>query len=424
MPFTASSVQAAYQPGEEISNSDLYARLEQMVGVGMSAWRDKSEVGKARERCNLLTRKARWHQQTLRSLGLIERVPGKRGVWRLATGKSELTHAAPGAHLVAYSTDLGLALWGCCSSVFPRIDEPIALVLTSPPYPLRKARAYGGPSESSYTDFICSALEPLVKNLLPGGSIALNVSNDCFVTGSPARSTYIEKLTLALEERLSLSLMDRIVWQNPSKPPGPMQWASKSRQQLCVGYEPVLWFTNDPKACFADNRRVLQPHSDRQKRLIAQGGESRSADYGDGAYKLRPGSYGRPTEGRIPRNVLQIGHASQEVVRARRVAHEAGLPTHGAMMPLRLAMFLIQFLTQPGQLVTDLFAGWNTTGLAAELTERRWITTERIAEYAAGSGSRFESAVGFHTSFDLVAGKYCAPPNPDTISMLTQQTTF
>lgn len=61
-----------------------------------------------------------------------------------------MTEAPAGVHLVAYSTDLGLALWGACESVFPRLNEPLALMLSSPPYPLRRPRAYGGPPEAQY----------------------------------------------------------------------------------------------------------------------------------------------------------------------------------------------------------------------------------------------------------------------------------
>lgn len=397
----ADAVHEAYCAGEEITNAELYKRLSHKLGLEEHAWTERAPVGRSCTKHNLLARKARWHQQTLRALGAIERVPGKRGVWRLTPNEKDLEPAATGVHLVAYSTDLGLALWGNHESVFSRISEPIALILTSPPYPLRKHRAYGGPTQAQYTDFVCQALEPLVKNLLPGGSIVLNISNDVFETGTPARSMYIERLLLALHDRLSLHLMDRLVWRNASKPPGPMQWASRTRQQLNVSWEPLLWLTNDPVACFADNRRVLQPHSDRHSMLIARGGEDRTAVYGDGAYTIRPGSFSGPTEGRIPRNILEFGHSSQEAIETRRAAQANGLPCHGATMPLNLARFLIEFMTRTGDLVADLFAGWNTTGLAAELTGRRWISTERMAQYAVASAYRFRNAPGFNTSFDL-----------------------
>ena len=73
--------------------------------------------------------------------------------------------------------------------------------------------------------------------------MALSLSNDIFEQGSPARSLYLERLTIALEDRLGLRLMDRLIWKS-NKPPGPYQWASKERMQLNTAYEPVLWFSN------------------------------------------------------------------------------------------------------------------------------------------------------------------------------------
>lgn len=395
------AVLAAYQLGEEVDNQTLYDRVRSTAGVAREDWDRKQPIGSSGQEHSLASRKARWHQQTLRKLGIIERVPGKRGVWRLTTGQEQLAAAQPGVHLVAYSTNLGLALWSC-NSVFSKLEEPIHLILTSPPYPLRKQRAYGNPSAKEFVTFLTDSLDPLIKNLAPGGSIALNLSNDIFNPGQPSRSTYLERVVIALEDA-GLHLMDRLIWSNASKAPGPIAWASKSRQQLNVGWEPVLWFTNSPTACFSDNRRVLEPHTDRQTRLIEQGGTKRDVDYCDGAYRRKAGAFSNPTSGRIPRNVIEIGHASAEAKEARRLNAAQGLRPHGAMYPLRLAKFLVEFMTRPGDLVADPFGGWNTTGLAAEMTGRRWITTEKVAQYAAGGAVRFCQSPGFLSSFDLVA---------------------
>lgn len=261
--------------------------------------------------------------------------------------------------------------------------------VASPPYPLRKPRAYGNPPEHAYVDFICNAMEPIVKHLMPGGSIVINVSQDIFESGLPSRSLYLERMVLALHDRLGLHLMDRIPWVNLSKAPGPVQYASKTRQQLNVGYEPIYWFTNSPKECFSDNRRILEEHSPRHKKLIAAGGERRDASFSDGAYRLREGSFGNPTEGKIPKNVFQIGHRCAEAQQCNRYAQANGIEAHGAPMPLALADKLVRFLTEPGQLVTDIFAGRLTTGKAAEMNGRRWICTEVIGDHLASGASRF-----------------------------------
>ena len=51
--------------------------------------------------------------------------------------------------------------------------------------------------------------------------------------------------------------------------------------------------------------------------------------------------------------------------------------------------FFIKLLTQPGDLVLDLFAGSNTTGEAAESLGRRWLALECNRDYLIGSAFRF-----------------------------------
>lgn len=393
--FTMDQVISAYAREGTLDNKRLYDRVSDGTGVARHLMDERRPIGTEGQRHSIIKRRVRWHQQSLKKLGLVEKVPGRRGVWRLTgEGERKLGVAKPGIALVAFSTELGVAIWGSWESVFPMFDEPIALLLTSPPYPLKKPRAYGNPTEAAYVDFICGALEPIVRNLLPGGSIVLNVSQDIFESGLPSRSLYLERMVLGLHERLGLHLMDRIPWVNLSKAPGPMQWASKTRQQLNTGYEPVYWFTNSPKECFSDNRRVLEPHSQRHKKLIAGGGEQREASFSDGAYRLHKGSFGKPTDGRIPKNVLHIGHRCADAQRCNQYARKNGLIPHGAPMPLALADKLVRFLTKPGQLVADNFAGRLTTGKAAEMNGRRWICTERVGDYIAAGATRFSHDVG------------------------------
>lgn len=391
----------AYASGEPVGNDALYRQLRE---DGTIAPPRRARIGRAGALHDPATRKVRWWQQTAKHLGLIEKVPGQRGVWR-ATAKGrarpELTPAPRNVRALGFSTELGLAIWGEATDVFRRLDEPVHLVLTSLPYPLARARAYGNPKEHEYVDWVCSILEPMVATLAPGASVALNVSNDCFLSHSPARSLYRERLVIALHDRLGLHKMDELIWADASRPPGPIQYASLRRVQLNSGWEPVYWFTNDPSRVFSNNQRVLKPHTARHQRLLASGGERRRTCYGDGAHRLREGAYGRPTEGRIPKNVLEFGHRCHSQDEPRRAAQATGLPVHGATMPLSLATFLVEFLTEKSQLVADMCAGWLTSALAAQETGRRWIASERMLEYVLGASYRFEGKPGFRRYLDI-----------------------
>jgi len=380
-----------------VTNSELYTAVAERAGLDPTALKARTAIGKSGQKHNVLARAIRWNQQTLKAMGILQHVPGERGVWEMAERtKTGLHVPIAGVKMVAFSTSLGVAIWGDCVDVFSRIDQPIALAISSPPYFLAKPRSYGNPAvESEYVDFIVESLSPIVRNLMPGGSIVINVGQDVFVRGTPARSMYCERLLLALHDRLGLHLMDRLVWHNPTKCPGPVKWASMERVQLNTGYEPIYWLTNDPMRVRADNRRVLEPHTEKHKKLIAAGGERRHASYGDGAYRLHPGSFGRPTEGKIPRNVISRTHRCADTLRYRADAAALNLPLHGAIQPLSIPDFLIRFLSDVGDLVVDNFGGTATTAMAAERLGRRWIVAEKVLDYIRGGAERFRSCDGF-----------------------------
>lgn len=393
-----SCVAEAYKqsPDRPLSNDRLYELVAQKAGISMSELNAREPVGTSGQMHSLKARELRWHQQTLKHMGVIERVPGQRGVWALTDkAKNDLHPPKPGVKLLGFSTELGCAVWGYSQDVLQNLDTPITLAITSTPYPLRKQRAYGNPTAADFVDFICEILEPVVDKLSDDGSLVLNLSNDCFEPGSPQRSTYLERVTIAMEDRLGLSLMERFVWSVKNKVPGPIQWASKKRTHVHTGWEPILWFAKDPHRVKSCNQRVLQPHTSQHLKLMAKGGESRQSAYGDGAYRLKPGSYGRITEGAIPRNVIELSH-NCDVGRAhRKVVDRLGLPQHGAGFPLALPSFLVRFLTEPDDLVVDFCAGRSMTGLAAQLLGRRWLCVEAMLEYIRSGAELFRAFPDF-----------------------------
>ena len=379
------------------TNADMYGMVAAKSGIPLSVLNQTAPVGKAEAPHSRVKRSFRWMQQNMRRAGVIERCGQQRGAWQItAKAKEALTRAESGLSLVGFSTHLGLALWSSGADAIEQLDEPVHLLLASPPYAIAQGRAYGSVSPTQYIDFICGAIEPVIEKLAPGGSVVLNVANDLYEKGLPSRELSHERLLIALNDRYGLHKMDTLIWHKTSTPPGPVQWASKRRVQLNQSWEPLLWMTNDPKLVFSNNRRVLQPHSAKQARLIAAGGESRNASYSDGAYRIRHGSFANPTAGRIPTNVLSYSQVCGDQRAYKRTARGLGLPTNGAPMPLSLAKFLVEFLTEPGQLVVDRFAGSLTVAKAAEVTGRRWLAIEQMAEFVRGGAERFREAAGFH----------------------------
>lgn len=380
----------------ELSNEALYSEVARRTGLTESEMNTTRAVGKAGTQRKVIPHKVRWFQQTLKAMGIIEKTEGK-ATWRHTRRTlSDLDEAREGTRILAYATSLGIAILSDAESFFRGFSEPVHLGFTSPPYPLQKARAYGGPSdELEWIDFITRVLEPICRNLVSGGSVCLNLGNDIFVPGGKGeRSLYQERLVLALNDRLGLKKIDMIPWVNRAKPPGPTEYACKRRTHLSSGWESLYWFSNSPSELRSDNRRVLNEHTMRHKKLLMEGNK-RQAVYGDGAYKLRESSYSNQTEGSIPKNVFERGNACADTLAFRKFASKLGLPHHGAMFPTALASFFIKFLTREGDLVIDPFCGSNKTGLAAQRLNRRFVSVDRCAQFLRTSAELFRNFPDF-----------------------------
>ena len=66
-----------------------------------------------------------------------------------------------------------------------------------------------------------------------------------------------------------------------------------------------------------------------------------------------------------------------------------GVRPHPARMAPDVVDFFVRLLTEPGDLVLDIFAGSNTTGAVADQLGRDWLGIERDPDYAAASEGRF-----------------------------------
>ena len=148
----------------------------------------------------------------------------------------------------------------------------------------------------------------------------------------------------------------------------------------------VWWFskTEWPKA---DVTKVLAPYSDRMKKLI----EDPAKFY---TPKLRPSghdigaSFGKDNGGAIPPNMLSIPNSESNGAYISGCKAIGG-KSHPARFPSKLPEFFIKMLTEPNDLVIDIFGGSNTTGQVAEAEGRRWMSFEMAPEYVAMSAFRF-----------------------------------
>lgn len=300
---------------------------------------------------------------------------------------------ASGEPAAAYHTCYGQMVQGSAEEVLKAgatdmYRGRVQLIFTSPPFPLNRKKKYGNHQGGAYVTWLASFAETFREFLTADGSIVMELGN-AWEQGRPVMSTLALKALLAFLDRGRLHLCQQFICYNRARLPTPAQWVNVERIRVKDSYTHVWWMAANerPKA---DNRRVLKPYSAAMRRLLE------TQKYNSGK---RPSEHDIGTEsfltdngGAIPSNVLEFANTSandpyQEYCRK----HE--LPPHPARMPLGLAEFFIKFLTEPGDLVLDPFAGSNTTGAAAERLERQWLAIEPREDYIRGSVGRFSDSV-------------------------------
>lgn len=262
--------------------------------------------------------------------------------------------------------------------------ESVALVLTSPPFALRRKKAYGNVSAEEYVEWMWPFAQEIHRVLKADGSFVLDLGGT-WNPGSGTRSLYPYELILRLGKIFHLA--QDFYWYNPSKLPTPAEWVTVRRTRVKDAVTTIWWLskTETPQA---DNRQVLRPYSPSMQRLLKNGYKTARRP---SQHAISP-HFQRDNGGAIPPNLLAIPNTCSNDDYLRR-CRAAGLPIHPARFPAGVPEFFIRFLTQPRQLVVDPFAGSNVTGRMAETLQRRWISIEINADYVAGSRLRFPEAV-------------------------------
>ncbi|EMG2119483.1 winged helix-turn-helix domain-containing protein, partial [Pseudomonas aeruginosa] len=116
-------------PDTPISNESLYRRMSNKLGFSAAEMNERVPIGANGERHSFAKRSIRWAQQEMKRLGIIERVEGERGVWRLTEEtKRDLNAAKPGVKLLGFRTDLGIAIWGPSGDIFKGLQTEVTLV--------------------------------------------------------------------------------------------------------------------------------------------------------------------------------------------------------------------------------------------------------------------------------------------------------
>jgi site-specific DNA-methyltransferase (cytosine-N4-specific) len=262
-------------------------------------------------------------------------------------------------------------------------DDSIDLVVTSPPYALHFKKEYGNADQREYIEWFLPFGQEIRRIIKQSGSFVLNLGG-AWQPGSPVRSLYHYRLLLALVDSARFELAQEFFWYNPAKMPAPAEWVNVRRIRVKDSVEYIFWLVKDPMAN-ADNRKVLLPYSKDMERLIKRGVKQTVRPSGH----VIKDTFATDRGGSIPSNMIQCGNneSNSAYVKNSKIA---GNKIHPARFPAELPRFFIEFLTNPGDLILDPFAGSNTTGYVAEELKREWIGIEIRDDYAHESRLRFE----------------------------------
>jgi DNA modification methylase len=287
---------------------------------------------------------------------------------------------------VRYQTRLGAACCGDSLDLLAKLpDASVNLVVTSPPFALLREKAYGNLEQHEYIDWLMQFARLVRTKLTEDGSFVLDLGG-AYQRGVPVRSLYQFRVLIRFCDELGFFLAEEFFWNNPSKLPSPIEWVNKRKIRAKDSVNTVWWLskTEWPKA---DVSNVLAEYSPRMRKLL----EDPEAFYKP---RVRPSGhdigkgFGKDNGGAIPANLLSFPN-SESNGQYLRGCKSLGLKGHPARFPAKLPEFFVKFLTDPGDLVVDIFAGSNTTGQVAESLDRRWLAFELDAEYVAASVFRF-----------------------------------
>jgi site-specific DNA-methyltransferase (cytosine-N4-specific) len=264
-------------------------------------------------------------------------------------------------------------------------DGSVNLVITSPPFALQRQKEYGNKDQDLYIDWLSEFAELVLQKLTHDGSFVIDLGG-AYQKRIPIRSLYNFKILIKFCEEIGFHLAEEFFWFNPSKLPSPIEWVNKRKIRAKDSVNTIWWLSKNewPKS---DISKVLVEYSPRMKKLLRDPEAFYSPAKRPSGHDISS-SFGKDNGGAIPSNLLQIPN-SESCGMYLSACKSLGLQGHPARFPSKLPEFFIKFLTNPGDVVVDIFSGSNTTGYVAESFGRRWLAFEERLDYVAMSSFRF-----------------------------------
>ena len=249
----------------------------------------------------------------------------------------------------------------CVSALKDIDDESVDLIVTSPPYCMKKA--YESPDDDVATFRQCheEIFSDIYRVLKIGGSVCwqvgYHVSEACVVPlDFMVYDTFIRK---SKKRKIPLVLRNRIIWT--------FGHGLNSARRFSGRHETILWFTKGDSETFnLDDVRVPQKYPGKRAYKGEHKGELT----------------GNPL-GKNPSDVWDIPNVK---------ANHVEKTEHPCQFPVAIPTRLIRALTRPEAVVLDPFMGSGSTGVAAVLEKRSFVGIEKDHRYFQIAQNRLSDA--------------------------------
>lgn len=313
-----------------------------------------------------------------------------------------------------YTTSYGEYYIESCEDFIKKsnLSGKVQLILTSPPFPLNRKKKYGNLTGDEYRQWF-TGLAPLLSDLLTDdGSIVIEMGNS-WEKGRPVQSLLHLQSLLGFVENpdTDLRLCQEFICHNPARLPSPAQWVTIEKIRAVDSFTHVWWIAKNDKPK-ADNRKILRPYSKSMKDLLKR--KKYNSGTRPSGHSVSDTGFLNKHDGSISHNVVEMPKdniSEDEMNNLRlpfsmirtantksndfyiRTCKQSNITPHPARMPIELASYFIEFLTDKGDIVFDPFAGSNVTGFCAEIAQRKWLSTDIDQDFGKQSVIRFKDPV-------------------------------
>jgi DNA modification methylase len=294
---------------------------------------------------------------------LGDQVVGLQEQW--ATGPGQGWRCGP--HLVYCGDSTEAGTW---EGLRQRVGRVRGCV-TSPPYAMQRAGAYGGVLAEEYVAWLLPVAEQLRATLSADGSWFLNLKEH---SEGVIRPVYVHELVVALVQRQGWVYIDEYCWERAGVPGDPV-----GRGKFKNQWEPVFWLAREARPLFYP-----------QRALVPSAAAFVDKDYQPGLGTVGMQGSGRDFLGKKARRGDGWAYPGNRLP-SFGTAEALG---HPAAFPVGLAQWFIEIYSEVGDWWVDPFLGSGSTLVACAATGRRGVGIERDAGYVAVALERLRKATG------------------------------